>query len=73
MNNLVGQSIAIGNIGRIGTKGLHDNKEKMKLFIEKYMKLSRELKDKKGEMNAHLKMGLLTANKGNFEEGKENF
>lgn len=31
MSNLVGQSIAIGNIGKIGTKGLYDNTDKMKV------------------------------------------
>lgn len=33
MSNLSGQSLAIGNIGRIGTKDLSDNKDKMKLFV----------------------------------------
>ena len=60
MANLVGQTIAIGNIGKIGTKGLSSNKEKMKVFVEKYMKLSNELKDKKGEMNALIKLGQIT-------------
>lgn len=57
MANLVGQSIAIGNIGKIGANGLHQNKEKMKVFVEKYLKLSSELKDKKGEINALMKLG----------------
>lgn len=61
MNNIVGQSIAIGNIGRIGCKGLHDNKDKMKLLIEKYLKLSVDLRDRKGEMQAQMKLGQLTA------------
>ena len=59
MANLVGQTIAIGNIGRIGTKGLHQNKEKMKVFVEKYLKLSTELRDKRGETKAYMKMGTL--------------
>ncbi len=45
----------------------------MKLFIEKYMKLSKDLKDKKGEINAHMKMGMLTSNRGEYEEGRDNF
>lgn len=57
MANLVGQSIAIGNIGRIGTLGLHNNKERMRVFIEKYMKLSEGLNDRKGELNGLIKMG----------------
>ena len=33
MSNLSGQSLAIGNIGRIGTKHLSENKDKMKVFV----------------------------------------
>jgi hypothetical protein len=33
MSNLNGQSLAIGNIGRIGTKNLSENKDKMKIFV----------------------------------------
>ena len=40
MSNLSGQSLAVGNIGRIGTKNLSENKDKMKIFVEKYLKLS---------------------------------
>ena len=32
MSNVVGQSIAIGNIAKIGTKGLYDNTDKMKVL-----------------------------------------
>ena len=48
MSNLNGQSVAMGNIGKIGTKDLSENKDKMKLFVEKYLKLSAEMKDEKG-------------------------
>lgn len=33
MSNLNGQSLAIGNIGRIGTKSISENKDKMKIFV----------------------------------------
>jgi len=45
MSNISGQSVAMGNIGKIGTKDLSDNKDKMKIFVEKYLKLSTELRD----------------------------
>ena len=48
MSNLSGQSLAIANIGKIGTKSLSENKDKMKLFVEKYLKLSEEMHDNKG-------------------------
>ena len=48
MSNLTGQSLAMGNIGRIGTKDLSENRDKMKLFVEKYLKLAEEMRDEKG-------------------------
>ena len=48
MNNVSGQSVAMGNIGKIGTKDLSENKDKMKIFVEKYLKLSAEMKDERG-------------------------
>lgn len=47
MSNLSGQSLAIGNIGRIGNKNLSENKDKMKIFVEKYLKLAEEMHDPK--------------------------
>ena len=73
MSNLIGQSLAVGSIGRIGVPGLNDNKDKMKVFVEKYLKLSKEMKNVEGEMNATFKLGLLSGSKRNFEEGKQNF
>ena len=40
MSNISGQSLAIGNIGKIGNKTLSENKDKMKIFVEKYLKLA---------------------------------
>jgi hypothetical protein len=67
MSSVVGQSIAIGNIGRIGTAGLHDNRDKMKLFLEKYIQLSKDLKDTENETEACLKLGLLTGSKRSYD------
>ena len=73
MSNISGQSVAMGNIGKIGTKDLSENKDKMKLFVEKYLKLSSELRDENAEMEGCLKLGMISSTKKNFEEGKENF
>lgn len=73
MSNLSGQSLAIGNIGKIGTKNLIENKDKMKIFVEKYLKLSEEMQDSKGEMEGSLKLGVINSTKKNFEEGREKF
>ena len=45
MSNVSGQSVAMGNIGKIGTKDLSDNKDKMKIFVEKYLQLSADIHD----------------------------
>ena len=66
MSNLSGQSLAIANIGKIGTKELSENKDKMKIFVEKYLKLSEEMQDTKGEMEGSLKLGLINSTKKNF-------
>lgn len=73
MSNLSGQSLAVGNIGKIGTKNLSENKDKMKIFVEKYLKLSEEMQDDKGEMEGFLKLGMISSTKKNYEEGKEQF
>ncbi|KAL4429327.1 hypothetical protein ABPG74_002313 [Tetrahymena malaccensis] len=73
MSNLASQTIAIGNIGRIGMPGLLDNKEKMTVFIDKYIKLTQDMKDENGELKAQLKMGQVTSMIGNFEQGKQSF
>lgn len=73
MSNLASQTIAIGNIGRIGMPGLLDNKEKMAVFIDKYIKLTQDMKDDNGELKAQLKMGQVTSLIGNFETGRDSF
>jgi len=73
MSNVNGQSVAMGNIGKIGTKDLSENKDKMKIFVEKYLKLSAEMKDDRGEMAGCLQLGMISSTKKNFEEGKDNF
>jgi hypothetical protein len=58
MSSVAGQSLAIGNLGKLGTIGdkalTFANTEKLQMFIERYLELSNELKYKKGQGNAHL-------------------
>lgn len=65
--------MAIGNIGKIGQKGLYDNTEKMKAFLEKYLQMAKELRDQEGMILGHVKLGTVSAIRGNYAEGKENF
>jgi hypothetical protein len=54
-------------------KGNGSNEEKMKVFIEKYLSLTSELKDKNGEIKGLLKMGNISIKNGEFSQGREVF
>ena len=43
------------------------------MFIERYLELSSELKYKKGQGAAHLQLGEIMIQKGDFNEGTKNF
>ena len=51
------------------------------MFVEKYIKLAQEMQDSKGLIQGHVKLGLISANRGisskceigNYNEGKDNF
>ena len=65
MSSVAGQSIAIGNLGRVGSisnVGAMDA-EKMQMFVERYLELSGELKYRKGESGAYMQLGKLVAQK----------
>ncbi len=56
MSSVAGQSIAIGNLGKLGGSTMTDgesmsfaNSEKLQMFVERYLELSSELKYRKGE------------------------
>ena len=53
--------------------GLLENKEKMTVFIDKYIKLAHDINDKGGELKAQLKMGQVTSLIGDFQAGRESF
>jgi hypothetical protein len=70
MSSVAGQTIAIGNLGRIGAKynanykkdysgAIISDKKKLMMFVERYLELSSELSHKKGEAGAHLQLGML--------------
>ena len=59
MSSVAGQSVAIGNLGRVGGNKLYAvmNQEKMKMFVGRYLELSNELKYRKGESGAYMQLG----------------
>ena len=66
LSNLTGQSLAMGNIGKIGTPALSENKDKMKLFVEKYLQLAASSNDQRAQMEGSLKLAVISTAKRNF-------
>lgn len=56
MSSVAGQSVAIGNLGKVGGNNVYAsmNQEKLQMFVERYLELSNELKYRKGESGAYL-------------------
>ena len=73
MSSVAGQSLAIGNLGKLGSTTLTEGKdiplsvnsfasgEKLQMFIEWYLELSSELKYRKGEGQAYMQLGEIMA------------
>lgn len=76
MSSLAGQSIAVGNLGNLGQiskVASYANNEKLQMFVERYLELSSELKYRKGEGNAHLQLGQLKTQKGDYDTSTRHF
>lgn len=73
MSSVAGQSVAIGNLGQIGTYKLNGDSEKMKMFVERYLTLSNELRNRKGESGAYLQLGNLSFSQGDYGESSKQF
>jgi len=67
MSSIAGQSVAIGNLGQIGSGTIGGDYDKTRMFVERYLNLSAELKDRKGEGGAYLQLGHLSNTKGDFD------
>lgn len=76
MSSLAGQSVAVGNLGNLGSinkVASYANNEKLQMFVERYLELSSELKYRKGEGNAHLQLGQLKTQKGDYDTSTRHF
>ena len=76
MSSVAGQSVAIGNLGKVGGKNMQTtmlNQDKMQMFVERYLELSNELKYRKGESGAYLQLGELMTQKGDFDTSTKHF
>ena len=75
MSSVAGQSVAIGNLGKVGGNQVYAqmNQDKMQMFVERYLELSNELKYRKGESGAYMQLGEILTQKGDFDQSTKHF
>lgn len=75
MSSVAGQSVAIGNLGKVGGKDAYAqmNKDKLEMFVSRYLELSNELKYKKGESGAYMQLGEILTQNANYEDATNHF
>jgi hypothetical protein len=73
MSSVTGQSVAIGNLGQIGSNHVIGDSEKLKMFVERYLNLSQEMKNRKGEGDSYAQLGNISVQQGDFESGTRHF
>ena len=73
MSSVAGQSVAIGNLGQIGYTSMNGDNEKLKMFAERYLTLSHELKNRKGESGAYNQLGNISLSLGDYDTSTKNF
>ncbi|CAG9323805.1 unnamed protein product [Blepharisma stoltei] len=73
MSSVAGQSVAIGNLGQIGNNKIVGDNEKLKMFAERYLALSHELKNRKGESGAYQQLGNISFSIGDYDSSTKNY
>jgi hypothetical protein len=75
MSSVAGQSVAIGNLGKVGGNQVYAqmNFKKLYMFVERYLELSSELKYRKGESGAFMQLGELMTQKGDYDSSVGHF
>ena len=75
MSSVAGQSVAIGNLGKVGGNKVYAqmNQDKMQMFVERYLELSNELKYRKGESGAYMQLGEIHTQKGDYDSSTKHF
>ncbi|CAG9314723.1 unnamed protein product [Blepharisma stoltei] len=73
MSSVAGQSVAIGNLGQIGNNKIVGDNEKLKMFAERYLALSHELKNRKGESGAYQQLGNISFSVGDYDSSTKNY
>ena len=49
------------------------NQDKMKMFVERYLELSNELKYRKGESGAYMQLGEILTQQGDYDSSTKHF
>lgn len=75
MSSVAGQSVAIGNLGKVGGNQVYAqmNQDKIQMFVQRYLELSSELKYRKGESGAFMQLGELMTQKGDYDSSVGHF
>lgn len=75
MSSVAGQSVAIGNLGKVGGNQVYAqmNQDKMQMFVERYLELSNELKYRKGESSAYMQLGEILTQKKDYDSSTKHF
>lgn len=72
VSSLSGQTVVIGNLGRIGTSMIRDMNG-LRAYAEKYLALSFEVRHKAGEAEAHMRLGRIEQTVGDHAKSVEDF
>lgn len=73
LSSVSGQTVAIGNLGQIGSKSIKGDFDRMKVFVERYLNLSNDLRDKKGVSGAYHQLGAISYSLGDYESSTRNY
>eukprot|EP01016_Furgasonia_blochmanni_P032392 TRINITY_DN3341_c0_g1_i8.p1 TRINITY_DN3341_c0_g1~~TRINITY_DN3341_c0_g1_i8.p1 ORF type:complete len:417 (+),score=55.72 TRINITY_DN3341_c0_g1_i8:161-1411(+) len=73
ISNPHSQSLAIANLGKIGEWNVTNDPYRLQSFVEKYIDISKEMRDVAGEQRAYVKLGALLADQGEYSKGAESF
>eukprot|EP00826_Nyctotherus_ovalis_P028170 TRINITY_DN2221_c0_g1_i5.p1 TRINITY_DN2221_c0_g1~~TRINITY_DN2221_c0_g1_i5.p1 ORF type:complete len:331 (+),score=73.72 TRINITY_DN2221_c0_g1_i5:377-1369(+) len=74
VSSFIGQTIAISNIGRIGTSSnMIKSKTQLQSYVEKYLQFSSELKNRQREAEAHIQLGKIQQSTGEYSSCVHNF
>jgi len=67
------ETAVMGNLGRIGTSKVIRDVNELKVYAEKYLALSLEMKHKEGEAEANIQLGKIEQTLGNHTKSVDNF